>query len=162
MAQRLHLKELLNEYLRIFRTEFQSSLNLKSVIKGHIDFVPVQDVPNRVNGIWIAPEPMTIDRVMLPKELQITYNFRVVYVRRIGVNENVNEAKVNDILTITEKIIDKFKLEDLTLTNAQVLWSFPVSVDPEPPEDVYVAAIAAELVAMAFNIQTVVRTNHRL
>jgi hypothetical protein len=162
MAQRLHLKELLNEYLRIFRTEFQSTLNLKSVIKGHIDFVPVQDVPARVNGIWIAPEAFTIDRVMLPKDLEITYNFRVVYVRRILVNEIVNEKKVEDILLITEKIIDKFKLEDLTLTNAQVLWSFPTAVDPEPPEDVYVGAIASELVATAFNIQTKVRTNHRL
>ncbi len=153
----------MNEYLRIFEVELKTALNLRRVIKGHIDFIPMQDVPSLVNGIWIAPEPgFDIGRVMLPKELEITYHFRVVYVRRIAVNEIVNEAKVNDILTITEKIIDKYKLEDLTLANAQVLWSFPTLVEAEPPEDVYVGAIAADLIATAFNIETKVRTNHRL
>lgn len=162
MSQRLHTNEILNEIMRIFKVELGTALSLKSIIKGELNWLPPESIPNLVNGIWIYPAGnIAIDRVTLPRGLTVTYNFRVVFVRRIGVNENVNERKMADVSTIVEKAIDFFDLPNLTLTNGQVLWAMPVSVEMEPLEDLFVNQVSADLIATAFNIQCSVRTNHR-
>lgn len=162
MTQRLYPKEILNEILRIFKVELASSLSLVSAIKGEMNWLPPESIPNLVNGVWIHPTgQIGINRVTLPRGLQIDYNFRVVYVRRIGLNENINEVKLNDICTITEKMIDFFELPNLALDSAQVLWCMPTAVETEPVEDVFVNALSADLIATAFIMNCATRTNHR-
>ena len=159
MTQRIHTLELMNEYLRIFEDDLKSTLNLQSAIKGHIEWLPGQTINGMANGVFITVEPnINIERVQLPSDMLITYNFRVLYVKRINVNENVETQKLNDVNTIIEKLIDKFTLPDLTLTNGQVLWSLPVTVEMMPPEDDFVQALAADLVAAAFRVECLVRT----
>lgn len=162
MASRLHTKELLNEYLRIFKTDLKTPLSLVSVQKGEVDWLPPEALANKANGIWIVPSPaIRLNHVQFPKALQVSYGFRVVYVQRIITGENMVEKRIDDINTIIEKMIDKYELPDLELSNGQVLWSFPMSVEMEPPEDTYLAAEAADLMATAFNLEVEVRTNHR-
>jgi hypothetical protein len=159
MAQRLHVLELLNEYLRIFDVELKSTLNLKSVNKGSIAWLPAPAISSMVNGIWINPEPaIKLERIQMPKDLLITYTFRVVYIKRIDVNTNVETQKITDINIISEKLLDKYALSDLSLTNGQVLWSFPTSIEINPPEDEFVSLIASDLVGSSFNVDCQVRT----
>lgn len=156
---RTHTKLILDEYLRLFNADLRTTLNLKGVYKGDLSWLPPQTITDMVNGIWVTIEPsLRINRVLLPKELETTYNLRFVYVRRIAVNENPINAKLDDIETITEKLFDKFDLPDLTLTNGQILWSLPNEVEFSPPEDDYIVEIASDLIAMAFRVDTVVRS----
>ena len=152
---RLHANILVEELLRIFETDLKTSLSLKSVMRGAIEFLPTSGITDLVNGIWVNLEPsIDISKSELPKNLLITYNFRIVYVRRMALNENALKVKIADIQTITEKLIDSFKLADITnMTNGQVLWWLPTSVETDPPEDAYVSSIAADLTAIAFNAQ---------
>lgn len=159
MAQRIHTKELLNEYLRIFDVELKTALNLRSVNKGSFEWMPAETLTNLVNGIWVSADPtIQIDRVELPRALNITYSFRVVYIKRIDINTNVNEQKINDINVIVEEMLDQYSLTDLTLTNGQVIWSYPTIIEIDPPEDDFVLTVASDLVAAAFRIDTQVRT----
>jgi len=124
--------------------------------------MPPESIPLMVNGVWIYPSGnITLDRVTIPRGLVVNYNFRIVYVRRIGLNENINERKVADLQTVAEHMIDNFELPNLTLTNGQILWNMVTSIETEPLEDLMVNALSSDLIATAFNIQCAVRTNHR-
>lgn len=159
MPQRIHSKEILNELLRIWERDLKVSLNLNVVQRGRIEWMPTPAVSNMANGIWATIDPnIHMDRVLLPGQLELTYNFRVIHVRKIATGEDVDEKKMDDINTIFEHMIDNFRLPDLTLSNGQVLWCLPVDVAVEPPEDAFVASIASDLTATAFSVECRVRT----
>lgn len=159
MSTRIHTNQLLNEIMRIFDQDLRVSLGLSAVIKGDITWMPTAGIQNLANGIFISVDPnIQIARVQLPTDLQVTYNFRILYVKKIVVGQNVEEQKINDIETIIDKVFDKFTLPDLTLTGGQVLWWLPETVETEPPEDAYVSQLASDLVAIAFRTSCVVRT----
>lgn len=158
MTQRLHTNELLAEYIRIFNDDLRVQLGLRAAMRGSIEWYPMADVPSMVNGIWVSIEPdIRLKHVQLPNDMEITYNIRILFVRKININENVLEQKVADLNVIVEKLIDKFRLPELSLTNGQVMWSLPTQVETEPPEDALVAQIASDLVATAFRVETIVR-----
>lgn len=162
MAQRIHTNEILAELLRIFETDLKTSLDLKGIYRGELNWLPPEAVDTLVNGVWIMPSlTMNIDRVTIPRGLLVNYNFRVVYVRRLGLNENPIERKIADTNTIVEYLIDNFTLPSLTLTNGDLLWCFPTQVENECLEDLFVTGVAADLIATAFTINCQVRTNHR-
>lgn len=155
---RTHLKELCNHYLQLFNDNLRTTLNLKGVYKGDLTFFPAQALTDMVNGIFVNPLNVRIERVLLPKELETTYIFRFLYIKRIAQGTNVVESKIDDCTTIQEHLFDKYQLPDLTLTNGQVLWSLPNEIDMNPPEDEYVAILAADMVAMAFIVDCKVRS----
>jgi len=158
-SPRLHSNQVLAEYLRIFETGLTTTLSLKGVYRGNLEWFPAQAISDMANGIWVVLDPgITITPVQLPTDLEVNYGIRIIYVKRINVNENVIQQKIDDINTIVEKLFDEYRLTNLSLTNGQVLWSLPVSVETEPPEEVYVSSIAADLVAAAFRVELKIRT----
>lgn len=158
-TQRIHTNEILAEYLRIFDVDLRVQLGLKGIFRGPIEWYPLSQLPNSLNGIWVNIEPdIKFQPVQWPTDLRVTYNIRILYVRKMNVNENVLTQKVADLNVIVEKMFDKFLLPDLSLTNGQVMWSLVTSVETEPAEDALVAQVASDLVATAFRLETVVRT----
>jgi hypothetical protein len=158
-ANRTHATEILDEILRLFDTHLRATLSLKGVYRGMLPFMPAEAVEEHVNGIWVNLEPsILITPVQLPSDLQVTYMMRLLYVRRINVNENVLKQKETDLKVITEFVFDHFEMSELSLSNGQVLWWLPTEVEMEPPEDGYVATLAQDLVAVAFKTELQVRT----
>lgn len=158
MTQRLHTNEILAELIRIFNDDLRITLGLKAAMRGSIEWYPISDIPSMVNAIFVNIEPdIKLTHVQLPNDMQINYSIRILYVRKININENVLKQKVDDLNVIVEKIIDKYRLPDLSLTNGQVLWCLPQSVETEPPEDALVAQLASDLVATAFRVECMVR-----
>jgi hypothetical protein len=158
-ANRTHVSELIDEFLRLLDTNLKTTLSLKGVFRGSLAFLPAQAVTEMVNGIWVNPEPSTlIEPIQLPSDLLVHYQFRLIYVRRINVNENVLKQKEADVKLITEMVFDNYQLSNLTLTNGQVLWWLPTEIEWEPPEDGYVATLADDLIGLAFKTECKVRT----
>lgn len=156
---RLHINEILDELLSLMETNLKTSLNLQGVYRGGLEWLPPNDLTSMVNGIWIKPSLTTdIATVQMPKALQMTYRFRIVLVRRMDLTNNVLKTKTDDAESIVEMIYDNFQLPNLSLTGGQVLWCLPISIEWEPEEDSFTAALSADLTATAFLIEVQVRT----
>jgi hypothetical protein len=158
-ANRTHLTELLDEYLRILNNDLRVPLDLKLIQRGSLEFMPAESLSNVIPCIFVDIDPnIRINRVTMPDGLEVIYNFRFIYVKKLIEGENSLKVKETDFKLITEKILDEYRLTNLTLTNGQVLWSLVNEIEFKPPEDVYVASISADMIAMAFRVDTVVRS----
>lgn len=168
MAKRIFTNEILGEFMRLYEVNLQTPLSLKAINSGHMESHPTpadfttNDANGLVNGIWIAVDPIVrIERSLLPKVLQMTYNFRTVYVRKSALNENVDNLKNADARTIIEVILDNYALTNLSLeNNGNILWSVVNELEVDPPEDAYVGQIASDLVAIAIRHEVVVRVRN--
>lgn len=157
----IHIDQIIEELQRIFEVELKSTLNLKSVMEGPIEFLPTPTIAELANGIWVSPYPDTTMRPSeLPRQMEQVYAFRVVYVRRMAVGENPSKQSRADARIIINKLYDKFTLPDITNlpATAQILWLWVPRIEWSPPEDDLVARIAADLTATAFQIEVRVRT----
>lgn len=163
MAKRIHANEILDGIAALCKLHLETPLSLQAIIRGSIEWFPNQSLLPLVNGIFLHLEPaIEVTRVQMPKDLQFLYAVRLVYVRRNAENEDINRKKIDEITLIAETIIDNYNLPDVSLENGQILWCFPRNIETEPPEDFIAADVAADLSAVAFNLEVVVRTNHRL
>lgn len=159
MPQNLHTIEIIEELERLFETNLKTALSLKTVIKSGLEFEPFQALADRVPCIFIKPEKDTdFEFIHVGQSYQVTYRFRVIYVRSIVQNSEVWKQKVNDAEQIVQELIDNIQLSALTLTDGQVLWTIPRRIEWEPPEDAFVAEINADLVAVAIEYEAVVKT----
>lgn len=157
---RIHATELLNEMMRLFEVNLKASLSLACIARGDIGFLPnVNGISDLVNGIFVNAEPSTIiEPVQYPTDLLVTYQFRILHLMKIAVDQNVLSQKEANVKAIVEMVFDNFTLSALSLTNGQVLWWLPTEVEWEPPEDAYINEKAAEIVAVAFKTECKVRT----
>jgi len=160
MSDIIHLQEIWDELARLAET-LKVSLSLKGVYQGDYAFQPTAGISNMVNGLWIHPTPeMTSEPDDLPRRLIQRYRFRFVYVRRINLNENPTKQIVAEIKALINMYTSKFDLPDITNmpAHAQVLWCNIASVDFQPQEDDFTAGVAADLKAVAFQMDCFVRT----
>ena len=159
MTQRIHTNEILAHIMELIETNLKTSLNLVGIYRGDMNWLPPEDITNMVNGVWVTiKNTIGIGASELPKNQIITYPIRIVYIRKVDLSNNVLESKIADINSIAEMIYDNFRLATLTLSNGQVLWAFPKSIEIEPMEDNYVSSISADLLACATEIEVKVRT----
>lgn len=159
MSNIIFVREVAEEIARIVET-LRTSLSLKAVIIGEMSFQPTVGVTNLVNGVWIVPTPVTtIDADALPKVLLTRYFYRLVYVRRIGLNENVVKKSMADVATIVNTLTDHWHVPDITNIpqSAQILWMGTRSIEWEPSEDSLVQTLGADMTAVAFNLEVQVR-----
>lgn len=159
MSDIIFVRQIAEEIARIIET-LRTSLSLKSTIIGEMNFQPTAGVTNLVNGVWIVPNPiMNNDPDELPKVLMQKYFYRLVYVRRIVLNENPVKKTMADVATIINALTDKIHCPDITTlpATAQVLWMLVRTVEWNPGEDNYVQQFGADLTAVAFNLEVQVR-----
>lgn len=157
----VHVQPIIEELQRIISDGLTATLNLKGVHIGDVAFSGSHGISNLVNGVWIVPSPSTTnDPDSMPKMFIQKYYFRLLYIRRIALNENPIQKNMTDIKEIVNLLTDKISLPDLTNlpSSAQILWALVRSVEWMPPENDFVSRIAADLLAMAVNIEVNVRT----
>src|SRR6266481_734062 len=155
MTQRIHANELLTEMLRLFELNLLATLNLKGVYRGGLSWLPPQRLTTMVNGIWAELVQQTdIKEVVLPKGLNMTYRVRIVFVRLLDISNNVDEQRIADAEKVIEMIYDNYQMSNINsggsnpLSNAQVLWWLPRTIEWHPPEDDFVSAIRADITAI--------------
>jgi|SRR5882672_2317180 len=160
MADIIHLQEIWDELARIAEMQ-KAALGLKGIYQGDYAFQPTAGIGDMVNGLWIHPTPeMTSEAAGMPRGLIQRYQFRFVYVRRISLNENPTKRIVADVKTLVNAFADKFDLPDITglPSHAQVLSCNVASINFQPQEDDFTAGVAADLKAVAFQMDVQVRT----
>lgn len=159
MSTKIHTKEIVNHIMSLFESDLKTSLSLVGIYKGGLAWLPPIAISEMANGIWLDLTQTTdIEEVAMPTGIQVIYRIRIIYVRRIDISNNVLDAKMNDAATIIDKIYEKHKLPGLTLNGGNVLWWLPSVIEYQPAEDNFVSAIAADLTAVAFNTEVIVRT----
>lgn len=167
MAQRLHHNEILDRMISLIDTALApaqpTGLGLKTIAKGDISFFASPDAAAafaaELPAVYIKPDPVTELRFRaVGKEYQATYRFRLVYVRQFTTTEKVIEEKIKDVQRLAETLIDNITLNDLPLSNAQVVLSLPSAIEWEPPEDVLVSSVNLWMVAAAIVFEVRVLT----
>jgi hypothetical protein len=162
MGQRLHANELLQGILDAFETALKTPLNLKGTYRGTLQWLPPNAISSMVNGIWAElVENTDIKNVAFPKEIQVTYRVRCVFVRQLDVSNNIAAQRVIDGEKMIEAIFDNYLLSAVTLNGGQILWWLPRQIEWYPPEDEFVQALSADLTAIACNTEIEVRANFR-
>lgn len=158
MSDIIFVRPIAEEIARIVET-LRSTLSLRSVIIGEMNFQPTAGLTNLVNGVWILPSPnTTIDPDALPKQLQERYFYRLVYVRRIGLGENVVKARMADVATIVNALTDHIHPDITSMpATAEVLWMLVRNIEWEPSEDGMVQTFGADMTAVAFSLEAHVR-----
>ncbi len=160
MTDIIHIQEIWDELARIGET-LKSSLNLKGIYQGDYALQPTQGIPAMVNGIWIHPTPrMTSKPSAMPRRLEQHYYFRFVYIRRIYQNQNSAKLIVAELKALVNAYAAKYHLPDITNlpSHAQILSANVGEIDFQPEEDQATQQIAADLKAIAFQMDVTVLT----
>ncbi len=152
-----------NELARLLEAELKSTLGLKAVIQGSFASQPTPGLVNLVPGIWIHPTPaMTVEEAEMPRVLIQRHNFRIIYLRKMGVNENPTQITATDAVDIANMLTANFTLPAASMpANAQILWMMVKTIEFEPQEDDLVATISADVRAAALQVEVTVRVNAR-
>lgn len=130
-------------------------------MEGDLSQFPTPGLSNLVPGIWIQPNPaMSNDFGSMPREMEQSYFFRIIYVRLLAKNENFVSKNMLDSKLIGNTYTDHYYLTDITNlpSGTFTLWSIIKSVEFSPPEDRFVQQIHADLAAIAMNMEVRVKT----
>jgi hypothetical protein len=152
-----------NELARLLEAELKSSMGLKSIIQGSFASQPTPGLATLVPGIWVHPSPaMTVEETEMPRVMIQKHNFRLIYLRKMGLNENPTQITAADAVTIANMLTANFTLPAASMpANAQILWMMVRTVEFEPQEDDLVATISADVRAAALQVEVTVRVNAR-
>ena len=161
-APRLHENLIADRIVQLIKDALETDLGLKVITVGALEFFPQLDgaLAGSVPAVFVKPAPSTnLERITTAQTYRIVYNFRVVYVRLFGPNEEIVREKAAQTQKIAELLIDNVDLGGLALPNGQVLFSILRSIEWEPPEDNLVASINADMTASAlvFTVETTSR-----
>jgi hypothetical protein len=152
-APRLHETLIAERIIQLIDQNLSSSMGLKVVTMGALDFFPaLPNLMDNVPAVFVKPSPSTnLERITTGQTYRIVYNFRLVFVKAFGPNEQVIRDKTIETQKIGELLIDNVELGQLSLPNGQVLSSLLKQIEWDPPEDNWVGNINADLTAAALN-----------
>lgn len=161
MPNRLFTNQILEGIMSLIETNLKTSLSLVGIYRGNLAWLPPNEINTMANGIWLNLEsPVQLEEVSMPKGLLDTYRIRMIYIRRIDLTTNPLDQKIDDADLIANLVWDNLK-PTFSLGgsgNAQILWWLPRTVEYEPAEDSLVAAISADLMAIAIDTELKLRT----
>jgi len=164
MAQRLHTNEILDRLISLIDTTLSpaqpAGLGLKTIAKGDTAFYAGKDgLTVDLPAVFIKPFPTTeLSFAAIGKEYQAIYRHRLVYVRNFSTTEKVVEEQIKDTQRIVELLIDHLTLNELALSNAQLIHSLPTSIEWQPEEDQFVSSLNLWMLATAITFDVTVRT----
>ncbi|MBI2069455.1 MAG: hypothetical protein HYT79_02555 [Elusimicrobia bacterium] len=148
---RLHETLIAERVVELIDQNLSSPMGLKVVTIGALEFFPaLGDLAENVPAVFIKPSPSTtLERITTGQTYRIVYNFRIVFVKMFGPNEEIVKSKTIETQKIAELLIDNVNLGGLALPNGQILFSSLKTIEWEPPEDNLVAQINADMIAAA-------------
>ena len=157
-APRLHENLIAQKIVDLIDQNLSGPMGLKVVTVGALEFFPGLPVlTDNTPAVFVKPSPNTnLERITTAQTYRVTYNFRLVFVKAFGPNEEIIKLKIQETQKIAELLIDSVDLGALTLPNGQILFTALTSIEWEPPEDNLVASINADLTsaAMTFTVET--------
>ncbi|MBI4396711.1 MAG: hypothetical protein HY548_06425 [Elusimicrobia bacterium] len=160
-APRLHETLIAEKIVELIDQALAGPMNLKVVAIGALELYPaLETLSDNVPAVFVKPAPSTqLERITTGQTYRVLYNFRIVFVKAFGPNEEIVRSKTVDTQKIAELLIDHVDLAGLDLPNGQVLFSTLKTIEWEPPEDNLVAALNADMVASAlvFTVETTSR-----
>jgi hypothetical protein len=160
-APRLHENIIADQIVQLIDQTLSGPLGLKVVTVGALELFPaLEKIEDNVPAVFVKPAPSTaLLRITTGQTYRITYNFRIVYVRSFGPNEEMVKSKVAETQQIAELLIDNVDLSGLSLSNGQILFSTLKTIEWEPPEDNLVATLNAQMTstALVFTVETTSR-----
>ena len=160
-APRLHETLIAERIVQLIDQNLADPMGLKVVTIGALEFFPaLDDLSSNVPAVFVKPAPSTtLERITTGQTYRIVYNFRIVFVKLFGSNEEIVRSKTSETQKIAELLIDNVDLGGLTLPNGQILFSTVKSIEWEPAEDNLAATIHADMTAAAlvFVVETTSR-----
>jgi len=160
-APRLHENTIADKIVDLIKTNLAATMNLKVCSVGALELFPgLPNLADSLPAVMVQPDPNTsLRRITTAETYEITYNFRIVFVRGFGDDEEPVALKVADTQKIAELLIDNVDLGGLTLTGGCVSRTLVASIEWRPPEDLLVAQLNARATATAisFVVMTVAR-----
>jgi hypothetical protein len=157
-APRLHETVIAEKIVQLIDQSLAGPMGLKVVTIGALEFFPALDVlGNNVPAVFVKPAPSTnLERITTGQTYRIAYNFRIVFVKAFGPNEEIIRQKTIETQKIAELLIDNVDLSGLSLPNGQILFTTLRAIEWEPPEDNLVASVNADMTAAAlvFTVET--------
>lgn len=157
-APRLHETLIAERIVELIDQALSSAMGLKVVTIGALEFFPaLETLANNVPAVFVKPSPTTnLERITTGQTYRIAYNFRIVFVKSFGANEEIVRSKTVETQKIAELLIDNVDLSGLSLPNGQILFTTLKTIEWEPPEDNLVASINADMTATAlvFTVET--------
>lgn len=150
-APRLHEILIADRIVELIDQNLSAPMGLKVVTVGALEFFPaLENLGENVPAVFVKPSPTTLlERITTGQTYRIVYNFRLVFVKAFGPNEEIVRLKAQETQKIGELLIDHVDLGTLSLPNGQVLFSALRQIEWEPPEDNLVASVNADLTASA-------------
>lgn len=160
-APRLHENFIAERIVQLINDNLSVDMGLKVVTIGALEFFPgLENLADNVPAVFVKPAPSTnLERITTGQTYRIVYNFRIVFIKLFGPNEEIIKHKAEETPKIAELLIDSMDLGGLSLPNGQVLFSTLKAIEWEPPEDNLVATINANMTASAlvFAVETTSR-----
>lgn len=157
-APRLHETLIAEKIVELIDQNLSSAMGLKVVTIGALEYFPALDqLTNNVPAVFVKPSPTTnLERITTGQTYRIVYNFRLVFVKSFGPNEEIVKSKTIETQRIAELLIDNVDLSGLALPNGQILLTALKAIEWEPAEDNLVASINADMTATAlvFTVET--------
>lgn len=157
-APRLHETLIAEKIVQLIDQNLSAVMELKVVTIGALEFFPaLENLADNVPAVFVKPSPSTtLERITTGQTYRIVYNFRIVFVKLFGANEEVVRTKTVETQKIAELLIDNVNLGGLSLPNGQILFSSLKAIEWEPAEDNLVASINADMTsaALVFTVET--------
>lgn len=160
-APRLHETLIAERIVELINQNLAAPMGLKVVTVGALEFFPaLENLADNVPAVFVKPAPSTtLERITTGQTYRVVYNFRLVFVKLFGTNEEIVRSKTVETQKIAELLIDNVDLGGLALPNGQILFSTVKSIEWEPAEDNLVATIHADMTvaALVFVVETTSR-----
>jgi len=161
VAPRLHETLIAERIVQLIDQNLSEAMGLKIVTIGALELFPaLEQLVENVPAVFVKPSPSTsLERITTGQTYRIVYNFRIVFVKSFGPNEEIVKLKTEEAQKIAELLIDNVDLSGLSLPNGQILFSTLRSIEWEPPEDNLAATVNADMTASAlvFTVETTSR-----
>ena len=150
-APRLHENLIADRIVQLIDQNIASVMGLKVVTVGALEFFSaLNNLADNAPAVFVKPAPSTtLERITTGQTYRVVYNFRLVFVKLFGPNEEIVRTKTAETQKIAELLIDNVDLGGLALPNGQILFSTVKTIEWEPAEDNLVATIHADMTASA-------------
>ena len=155
IKQMLHTTELCNKIISIISAALKTSLNLKEIQFGGLEYLPTPTAATFANYVpGILVKPLTIDPKFkeLGESYEMNYSFRIIFINKFSISTEVVKEKALRIKDVAELFFDDLTLGALALTNGTINWLMIDKIEFEPPEDDFVLTFGSNLYAIALNL----------
>jgi hypothetical protein len=149
---RLHEIEIADKIVGLIDQNLSAEMGLKVVTIGALEYFPAREnLAENVPAVFVKPWPSTdLERITTGQTYRITYNFRIVFVKLFGPNEDITKEKTIQSQKIGEMLIDNVNLGNLVLINGQILRATLKAIEWSLEEDRLAGVIHADMAAAGF------------